>query len=278
MGWTLTGSVEEFLARAGGFLRDDPVRNTVVLTVTEGMRGRGPRLYQDVLFGWWTSGGHVEGACMWTGAHPPLLSTMPEQAAPELAAVLAGQQAKVPGVNATPQAAAGFAEAWTRLTGETSRVAMRQCLHRLSSLRMPDPPPEGAARIADHGDLALLRDWFAAFHRDAGGSGAPEPAAIEGRLAEGALTLWETGGRPVAMAGRTSAVEGMARVSAVYTPAEQRRRGYGAAVTAAVTQGALDAGVTDVVLFTDLANPTSNGVYRRLGYRPVEDRTLLTFK
>jgi predicted GNAT family acetyltransferase len=31
------------------------------------------------------------------------------------------------------------------------------------------------------------------------------------------------------------------------------------------------------VLYTDLANPTSNALYERLGYRPVEDRVVLTF-
>ena len=41
---------------------------------------------------------------------------------------------------------------------------------------------------------------------------------------------------------------------------------------------ALDAGATDVVLYTDLANPTSNALYQRLGYRPVEDRLVLSFE
>jgi predicted GNAT family acetyltransferase len=48
-------------------------------------------------------------------------------------------------------------------------------------------------------------------------------------------------------------------------------------VTAAVTRAALDAGAEHVVLFTDLANPTSNGVYQRLGYRPVSDRLMVGF-
>ncbi|MEV4678910.1 GNAT family N-acetyltransferase, partial [Actinomadura sp. NPDC049382] len=69
----------------------------------------------------------------------------------------------------------------------------------------------------------------------------------------------------------------VARIAPVYTPDEHRRRGYGAAVTAAATRAALDVGAEDVVLFTDLANPTSNGVYRRIGYRPVEDRVVLSF-
>jgi predicted GNAT family acetyltransferase len=56
----------------------------------------------------------------------------------------------------------------------------------------------------------------------------------------------------------------------VYTPAEHRARGYGSAVTAAATQDVLDDRAIPV-LFTDLANPTSNAIYQRLGYRPVGD-------
>jgi predicted GNAT family acetyltransferase len=48
-------------------------------------------------------------------------------------------------------------------------------------------------------------------------------------------------------------------------------------VTFAVSQAALDAGARDVVLFTDLANPTSNALYQRLGYRPVADRVEWSF-
>ncbi len=63
----------------------------------------------------------------------------------------------------------------------------------------------------------------------------------------------------------------------VYTPPGLRRRGYAGALTVAVSRAALDAGADEVVLFTDLANPTSNALYQRLGYRPVEDRIILSF-
>ncbi|TDD82341.1 GNAT family N-acetyltransferase [Actinomadura darangshiensis] len=278
MGWTLTDDREEFLARAGGFLRKDPVANTVVLTVTEAMREQGPGLYLEVLFGWWTAGGDVEGTFMWTGgAYPLLLSAVPEPAVPELADALAGRDAKPLGVNGAPAAAAEFARAWARRSGSPSRLVRRERLHRLARLEPPDPAPAGTARVAGAGDRDLVMEWFTAFHRDAGGEGAPNPALVDGRLARGGLTLWEDGGRPVSMAGRTPAVAGVARVAPVYTPSGHRRRGYAAAATAAVTQAALDAGAADVVLFTDVANPTSNGVYRRLGYRPVEDQVVLAF-
>ena len=70
----------------------------------------------------------------------------------------------------------------------------------------------------------------------------------------------------------------MIRVGPVYTPPDLRRRRYAAGVTAAVTRAALDAGVAEILLFTDLANPTSNGIYQRLGYHPVEDRVMLSFQ
>jgi predicted GNAT family acetyltransferase len=78
-------------------------------------------------------------------------------------------------------------------------------------------------------------------------------------------------------AGRNRAAAGQARIGPVYTPPELRGRGFGGAATAAVTRAALDDGAEGVVLFTDLANPTSNTLYQRLGYRPISDWTVLRF-
>jgi predicted GNAT family acetyltransferase len=56
----------------------------------------------------------------------------------------------------------------------------------------------------------------------------------------------------------------------VYTPERLRRRGYGAAVTAAVVEHLLPRTVA-ILLYTDAANPTSNGIYERLGFSHVAD-------
>ncbi|WP_261565879.1 GNAT family N-acetyltransferase [Frankia gtarii] len=100
---------------------------------------------------------------------------------------------------------------------------------------------------------------------------------VDGAFLHGGLTLWEVDGVPVSMAGLTRSVADMVRVGPVYTPPHTRRRGYAGAVTAAVSRAALDAGAKEVLLFTDLANRTSNGLYQRLGYEPVEDRVVLSF-
>jgi predicted GNAT family acetyltransferase len=48
-------------------------------------------------------------------------------------------------------------------------------------------------------------------------------------------------------------------------------------VVTAVSQAALATGARHVLLVTDLANPVSNGLYHRLGYRPVRDGLHVAF-
>jgi predicted GNAT family acetyltransferase len=100
---------------------------------------------------------------------------------------------------------------------------------------------------------------------------------VRDSLGYGGLVLWERENRSVSLAGRYRAVAGQARIGPVYTPPELRGRGFGGAATAAVTQAALDEGAEVVVLFTDPANPASNTLYQRLGYRPVSDWAVLRF-
>jgi predicted GNAT family acetyltransferase len=103
---------------------------------------------------------------------------------------------------------------------------------------------------------------------------AISPAMARERLQHGTFLVWEDD-EPVSLAAFRIAA-GVGRVGPVWTPPEQRRRGYAAAVTTAATSAILDAGATPV-LFTDLANPTSNGVYARLGYRMVSESTEWVF-
>ncbi|MCM3883049.1 GNAT family N-acetyltransferase [Frankia sp. R82] len=131
--------------------------------------------------------------------------------------------------------------------------------------------------MAEAADRDLLVAWIAAFHRDLGDSVGDAARQVDNRLGYGGLTVWEVDGTPVSVAGIAQPVGAMVRVGPVYTPPALRRHGYAGAVTAAVSQAALDAGAREVLLFTDLANPTSNGVYQRLGFVPVEERAVVLF-
>ena len=49
-------------------------------------------------------------------------------------------------------------------------------------------------------------------------------------------------------------------------------------LVAELSQQLLRSGRRFCFLFTDLANPTSNALYQRLGYQPVQDLIVMEFK
>ena len=281
MTWFLSDSLAEYAASADGLLRGSPARNTILLGAAETLRVRGRAAFggEAPLFGWWTEpDGEVTAAFLHTPPYQPVLTSMPERQAAELARALATRRRPATGVNGDEPAAAAFAAAWQQLTGDTVMLAMRSRLYRLGRLRPPQPRPPGQARPAGAADRDLLLAWQQAFHHEAhGGSAADFGPEIDDRLSHGGLTLWETAGEPVSMAGLSRPSAGQVRVGPVYTPPAHRGRGYGGAVTTAVSQAGRDAGAAEVVLFTDLANPTSNALYQRLGYQAVSDRAIFSF-
>ncbi|MER5182907.1 GNAT family N-acetyltransferase [Streptomyces sp. NPDC002896] len=279
--WQLTHDLDGFMGRAGDFLRADPVLHTVLLTVTESLRGRGLHIYGagDPLFGTLAVRGEVAGAFFWTPPFPVQLTSVPAEAAAALAERLADRTADVPGVAADPATADAFVTAWQKRTGAVPSVGLRQRLYRLDKLTPPEPAPPGRARVAGAQDRELLKRWHTEFSEAVGdGPGTDAGEWADSRIAYGGVTLWETpDGTPVSMAGATRRIAGMVRVAPVYTPRELRGRGYAGAATAEVSRAALAAGVDEVLLFTDLANPTSNALYQRIGYRPVQDSTVCLF-
>ena len=282
MDWTFTQDVEEFVAVAGGFLSLRPTENTIELGAADAVRRRGRAAFggSPALFGWWQhGGGPVEGTFLHTPPYPGLLTSGSHaDSVRPLAEGLAGLGRPLPGINAAETAAMAFSAVWQRLTGADVQVRLRSRLYRLGELESPVPAPPGAARVAVAADAGLLEAWLGAFSRELAGIPPPAPGAVADRIGYGGLTLWEKDGVPVSLAGLTRPVGGTVRVGPVYTPPGHRQRGYGAAITAAVSRAALDEGATAVVLFTDLANPTSNSLYQRLGYWPVEDRVSVEFK
>jgi hypothetical protein len=280
MAWTLTGDLDEYLATAGDFLRSQPVQHTVELAAVETLRARGVFAFgsPDPLFGWWRAGTRpVTAALFHTPPYPVLLTPLPAGAAPPLARALAALGHDPVGVTAEQRDAARFAAAWAEVTGAGARVTRRSRLFRLGTLTPLEPRPAGAARVATAADRDRLCTWLAGFAVETGDSPGPLPGAVDDQISYGGLTFWETDGIPVAVAGVKRPSAGVVRVGPVYTPPGQRRRGYAAAVTAAVTRAALEAGADGVVLFTDLASEAAVALYPRLGYQPVADRIMLRF-
>jgi predicted GNAT family acetyltransferase len=278
MGWRFSDDPAAYAERVWDLLAAEPARHTVELTVAAAARS-GFRWSDDsMLFGWYEDGGAVRGAVSLTPPYELLLAEVPDGTLDELVAGLREQRAAVPGVNGEVAVVDRFVAAWTAGTPLRHRVALQLRLFRLGTLAPPDPPPPGSARAATLDDLDVALRWLRGFEDETGVVRTNVEAGARERLDDGRLWLGENkAGEPVALAARTATAAGVARVAPVYTPPEHRRRGYGAAITAAVTADALARDAEHVVLFTDVANPTTNAIYQRIGFRPIGDRRTVHF-
>ncbi|MFF3677127.1 GNAT family N-acetyltransferase [Streptomyces sp. NPDC002120] len=273
MTWTFTTDLAAYLAAAHPAVAARPVSDTLMLTVTEALKRRGTGAYgaEAPVFGWWTGAdGTVAGGLLCTPPFPMVLGVVPAEAVRSLAAALCAEPllAGVRAFNARRPDAEALAAAW----GRPTRIAEELRLYRLAGLVAPDPAPAGRSRPATVADIPLLLEWVEAFHEESGAHGTASEAALRDRISYGGALLWEHAGEPVSLAGFSRPVGSASRIGPVYTPPALRGRGYAAGVTHAATRAAHAAGAAEVLLFTDLANPTSNSLYQRLGYTPVEDR------
>ncbi|SDJ35992.1 FR47-like protein [Frankineae bacterium MT45] len=201
--------------------------------------------------------------------HVVVFGEWPASALPALAAALR-ELPQLRGIVGEPP----VVERLDELIGR-SGVRVDERLFRLDELTPPQVP--GSAQRAGATERELLIAWYEAFGVDAGLPGFDAAALSDLMLRTGSVWIWrDEGGRPVSMAGRRPLTHGSARIGPVYTPDAARGHGYGSAVTAAATTEILQQGAIPV-LFTDLANPTSNAIYQRLGYRPVASRLNLTY-
>lgn len=80
------------------------------------------------------------------------------------------------------------------------------------------------------------------------------------------------------MAGYTREMQTAIGVAFVYTPPYYRGKGYASSCVAQISQLALDRGYTKCVLYTDLLNPTSNSIYKKIGFTAVCDSLMLKFE
>jgi predicted GNAT family acetyltransferase len=187
------------------------------------------------------------------------------------------------GVTAPVAVADYFAASWTARTSQTARVVMNERLYRIERVQ-PTRPASGHMRLMEPADMPTVVEWMAVFEEEAFGAVNLDRERIANWLSSSLQAgvrrcyVWEDGGELVCLVGCSGDTPNGMRIGPVYTPPSLRGRGYGTACTAAVTQALLDEGKKFVTLFTDLANPTSNRIYQRIGYMPVVDFRMIRFE
>jgi uncharacterized protein len=217
--------------------------------------------------------GRVTAAAMMTPPHRLILSrTERPEALRLIAQDLYLARIMPPGVHAPVPVGGCFARIWQELTGGRHKEILRQQIYRLERVR-PITGVRGSLRTAVEADGTVIIPWVRAFVAEAFGEHAT-PADAEHLAArpqrdpaEG-LCLWDDDG-PRALAGYAGPTPRGIRVGPVYTPPPFRGRGYASACVAALSQLLIDRGYAFCCLYADLANPTSNRIYQRIGYEPV---------
>jgi len=263
-----------FLVGAASLLASDPFSTNVIADVAGRFAGGASSEPAGCLWATVEGGdGRVVGVAMQTPPHNLFVSLMPPEAAAALAGSLVDSDRELRGVNGEVTATGAFAQAWEARTGRRSRVVTAMRMYRLGELARPGGVPGHAALAGGPTDVDLVAGWAEAFHDEAQPQAPVEDwgAWAARRVSAGEVHLWQTPAGAVAMAAASQPAAGVARVGPVYTPPGQRRRGYGAAVTAAAAGAALDAGAEHVVLYTNLANPTSNSIYQAIGFQAHHD-------
>ncbi len=271
-----------FLASTTSLLLRDEARHNLILGIAGTLRDQ-PDRYDEFRLWVVEHRGEVAAAALQTPPHNLVVAQPSEDhALVALADAIASDSVELPGVVAALPEADRFADSW-ETRHEVRRVRrVSQRIYRLTLLRAPDDVP-GKERVATADDVPLLVDWVEAF-ADEALHAAPGPASDTERVVaarlrgkESGFLLWEHDG-PVSLAGWGGPTPNGIRIGPVYTPPEKRARGYGSAVTAAVSEMQLASGRQFCFLYTDLENPTSNSIYMRMGYEPVCDSVEYAFE
>jgi uncharacterized protein len=265
--------VEVFLERTGPLLLADEARHNLALGIASTLQAA-PDYYPVARFWVAVDAGDVVGACLRTPPHN-LLITRPLRA-DALPAFAETIDDAPPGVTGALPEVEELAAAWVAARGGSYELGMAMRIHALQAVR-DRGDASGAMRSGADGDRDLAIAWWRAFAAEAMTESRAEldgaAQAVDHRLRGGdaGIALWEDGGEVVSLAGFGGPTPNGVRIGPVYTPPELRGRGYATSLVAALSQRLLDGGRRFCFLYTDLANPTSNRIYARIGYEQVCD-------
>jgi len=166
--------------------------------------------------------------------------------------------------------AKSFCEKYGKLTGKNYNNNMSLVLYILEKVNELELV-KGNFRKLDKNDLFYLPYWYADF----------EPACKLGEydlshgieeankaVENGNAYLWADD-YPVSIAATVRRTSNCIFIGQVYTPPNLRGKGYSTACVSYLSQKLFDDGFKYCALYADCANPYSNRVYQKIGYKKI---------
>lgn len=265
-----------FLQRAAPLLADE-ARHNLILGIT-GTLIRSPEVYSDFrLFLVDGDIGPAAAAVMTVPYNLLLADATSAEAVAALADGLRNDGIEIPGAIGNRPTIDRFVADWSRNPASGLRKAMAQGVFALEAVSTVGSVA-GEARAAKPADFDLIARWMIEFAAEA----LPDEPRDERRMRQtitrrlsgetpGGLWIWQRDGEAVSLSGHGSPTGRGIRIGPVYTPPPLRGNGYASALVAAESEWLLNNGFEFCFLYTDLANPTSNRIYERIGYRQIAE-------
>lgn len=261
------------LSRGGVFLSSQPVLHNLILSILHARAAEGdPGRYwmaiqRDAIVGVALQSPLTFPATL-TPMEPPVATTMAD--------AISEAGIALPGINGEAKTAATFAGQWSERTKSAATPFQGNRLYELLETGEV-PNVHGTLRQAGPQERSLMILWSRAFQHEIGEPADNTELRVDRGLAAGQLWVWDRSGEAVSMAMSREPVQGVVRLAGVYTPDEKRKHGYAAACVYALSKKLQDAGHR-CILYTDLGNPTSNSIYRRIGYRALAEALRYRFQ
>lgn len=173
----------------------------------------------------------------------------------------------LPGMVSTPEHAKLFLKEYCARSGAKAGKCVRLMAYACPSVKTPIGIP-GGWKKAQEEHVETVADFLTGFNMDCFQAQTDREQSLEGAksmVMSGTLFVWESYGKTVCMASASRRFARHGKLGPVYTPLEERNKGYAAALVAAVSQMVLDEGLIPM-LYADADYPASNKAYQNVGY------------
>jgi uncharacterized protein len=281
MDFKIYKDVNEFSLKVEPILIQKEDVNSLFLGVLQGIKSG---LYENAFMATIEEEAKVIALFQMTPPHPLNMMFVDENRLEEsmdlLIKNLLATRTELPSIISLKPWAYHFAEKWEAVTGMTNKLVMDQGLYRLDQVNETLEESPGSWHFAKREDCGLIEEWYYLFAVEAV---LPIPSrnviqeSVARMVDKQEVFLWEDDGEIVSMMKKSRPTEHGVTVSLVYTPKEKRRKGYARTLVAAISNELLK-DYDFCVLYTDMMNPTSNKIYKEIGYVKIVDSVQLGFE
>lgn len=266
---------QEFLDTVGDYLMQDEVLANLPLGILHSLKKNPESAFLAVV----TEDGRIQLVLVKTTSHL-VIHGHGDRLKPAVSSAidfLIDNDVPIPSIIGPRDVADLFTGAWRERTNISGQVEMEQWIYRLDIVKAAPRNP-GYLRPAQQADLYMITQWVHDFAAEALEQITMEQAQrlAQSGIADQTIFLWQDG-ETVTMAKKTRPTENGVVINLVYTPLEHRKKGYATSCVAELSQELLDEGYKFCSLYTDVANPSSNKIYRSIGYEPVGESIVYRF-